>query len=112
MDALNMPKGVFGWQPGNEEWKKNQLFLNTLKRAIVQEDGKRLRAAAEKLLTKAAAGEPWAIEMLANRLDGRPATVVQTPEGQSVVYEVVKRIIVDPEPAKVINHPHLKIAKG
>jgi hypothetical protein len=42
-----------------------------LKRAIAQDDGVRLRKAAEKLLDKAAEGEPWAIKEIADRLDGK-----------------------------------------
>ena len=52
---------------------KIKRFYAALDRAIVQEDGKRLRDAAEKLLTEAANGESWAIQMLADRLDGKPA---------------------------------------
>jgi hypothetical protein len=48
-------------------------FLDALKRAITQEDGKRVRQAAEKLLTLAAAGEQWAMQMLADRVDGKAA---------------------------------------
>ena len=60
------------FEDGNDLGKKTRLFEGALKRAITQEDGKRLRAAAEKLLTAASKGEPWAIGMLADRLDGKP----------------------------------------
>ena len=46
-------------------------FRDAIARACAQEDGKRLRAAAEKLLDLAAAGEPWAIKELADRIDGK-----------------------------------------
>ena len=61
-------------QSGNPEGPvKQKRFYAALDRAIVQEDGKRLREAAEKLLTEASNGESWAIQMLADRLDGKPA---------------------------------------
>lgn len=63
-------------QSGNPEGgkiHKQKRFFNALDRAIEQEDAKRLRAAAEKLLDLAAAGESWAVQMLADRLDGKPA---------------------------------------
>lgn len=61
-------------QSGNPEGgAKIKRFFAALERACVQEDGKRLRAAAEKLLDCAQAGEPWAIQMLADRFDGKPA---------------------------------------
>jgi hypothetical protein len=64
-------------QSGNPEGgAKSKRFYAALDRAIVQEDGKRLRDAAEKLLDFAAAGESWAIQQLADRLDGKPAQQV------------------------------------
>ena len=46
-------------------------FRDALRRAIAQEDGKRLRAAAERLLDLAAIGEAWAVKELAERMDGK-----------------------------------------
>lgn len=62
---------------GNQNATKNRPFWESVTRAIAQEDGKRLREAAEKLLTEAANGEPWAIGMLADRLDGKPAQAIE-----------------------------------
>lgn len=60
-------------ESGNPEGSKDRAaFVRTLNRAIAQDDGKRLRASIEKLLDLAAAGEKWAVEMLADRLDGKP----------------------------------------
>lgn len=56
--------------------KENRRWANALNRAIAQDDGKRLRDAAEKLLDSAAAGEPWALKELADRLDGKAAQAV------------------------------------
>lgn len=52
--------------------KPDKPFLEALNRAIKAEDGKRLRAAAEKVLTLAAGGEQWAVHFLADRTDGKP----------------------------------------
>lgn len=60
-------------QSGNPEGRrKEKKFAAALERAIIQDDGNRLRQAAEKLLDLAAGGEAWAIGMLADRLDGKP----------------------------------------
>lgn len=59
------------FEKGNQLGAKSRLFDGALKRAIAQDDGKRLRDAAEKLLTLAAEGEAWAIRELADRLDGK-----------------------------------------
>lgn len=61
------------FQPGNQLATKGGLWRQTLERAIKQEDGKRLRAAAEQLLDLAAAGEAWAVKELGDRLDGKAA---------------------------------------
>lgn len=55
---------------------REKKFLAALERAVIQDDGKRLRAAAEALLTSASNGEPWAIQQLADRLDGKPTQQV------------------------------------
>jgi hypothetical protein len=59
------------FQPGNKANAKAKLFDGALRRAIAQDDGNRLRAAAEKLLDEAADGKAWAMALLADRLDGK-----------------------------------------
>jgi hypothetical protein len=56
--------------------KEHRRWSEVLNRAIAQDDGKRLRDAAEKLLDKAADGEPWAIKEIGDRLDGKAAQSV------------------------------------
>lgn len=51
-------------------------FAAALERALAQDDGKRLRGAIEKMLDAAQAGEQWAIQFLADRLDGKAAQTV------------------------------------
>lgn len=58
---------------GNRNAVKNKLWAETLRRAIAQDSGDRVRKAAEKLLDSAAQGEQWAIKELADRLDGKSA---------------------------------------
>ena len=65
------------FEQGNTLASKGGQWRATLERAIKQEDGKRLRKAAEQLLDLAAAGEQWAVIELGNRLDGKPAQQVQ-----------------------------------
>jgi len=57
--------------------KSNRLWGETIKRAVLQSDGARLRAIAEKLLDKAAEGDIQAIKELGDRLDGKAAQAVQ-----------------------------------
>lgn len=59
-------------QSGNPKGRSiEKPWRATLDRALAQDDGKKLRAAAEKLLDQAAAGEGWAIKELGDRLDGK-----------------------------------------
>jgi hypothetical protein len=59
------------FEKGNQLGAKSRAFDGALRRAIAQDDGKRLREAAEKLLTYASEGQAWAIKELADRLDGK-----------------------------------------
>lgn len=80
-----------GGQPGNTNGtKKHQLWGDTLRRAIAQDDGKTMRKAAEALLKAAADGDIAAIKELADRLDGKAHQTIATPEGQSLVVEIVR----------------------
>lgn len=60
--------------------QSNKPFLAALKRAIAQDDAKRLRDAAEKLLDLAANGEAWAVKELADRTDGKTTQPVGNDE--------------------------------
>lgn len=75
---------------------KVKRFYAALDRAIIQEDGKRLREAAEQLLSFAAAGESWAIQQLADRLDGKPAQQVQlSGDADAPLVARIEQVIVD-----------------
>lgn len=74
--------------------KDEPRFLATLKRAIDQDSAVKLRSAADALLDKASEGEPWAIQMLADRLDGKPK---QQVEGSGVMSLVVQLASADAE---------------
>lgn len=85
-----------GAQPGNNNAGKNKPFWRALDKAIAQEDGKRLRAAAEKLLDLAAQGEQWAVKELADRMDGKSAQVIAgDPENPLTMINKVERVIVN-----------------
>lgn len=72
---------------GNKNACKGKVWADALHRAIAQDQGKRVRLAAEKLLDEAARGQQWAIKELGDRLDGRPkqetSVDTQISSGQS-----------------------------
>lgn len=53
--------------------KENRLWRETIHRVVTQEDSKRLRAAAEKLVELAEQGDVAALRELGDRIDGKPA---------------------------------------
>jgi len=70
-----------GWKPGqsgNPQGKasagsvREKKFLAALERAIAQDDKDRIRKGIEKVLDFYAEGEQWAVEFVAERLDGKP----------------------------------------
>lgn len=88
-----MADGKAGAPIGNKNATKNKAWDEALRRAIVQDDGKRLRAAAEKLLDKAAEGEMFAIKELADRLDGKAAqTISGEIEFKGTLADAIKSI--------------------
>ena len=60
-----------GGQPNNTNAQKRGAFLRELTKELSQSP-EQLRKAIRKLLEQASKGEPWAIQMLADRLDGKP----------------------------------------
>ena len=70
-----------GAPQGNNNAGRNKPFWRAIDRAITQDDGKRLREAAEKLLDLAAAGEQWAVRELGDRLDGKAPQAITNAEG-------------------------------
>ena len=77
---------------GNQYAAKARKFYDAVNRATTQDDGVRLRAAAEKLLTLASEGEQWAVLALRDTLDGKPA---QTISGdQDAPFRTVSEILI------------------
>ena len=71
---------------GNKNASKGKLFFGELRKVLVQEDAKRLRAIAEKLVKSAEAGEAWAVKEIMDRMDGKPlqATSIENPDGTAI----------------------------
>lgn len=81
-----------GGQPDNKNSSKsNRLWAETIRRAVTQADGKKLRAIADKLIEKAADGDIQAIKELGDRLDGRAVQAVEQKTELSGLVEVAQR---------------------
>jgi hypothetical protein len=91
----NMAEDKGGAPLGNANWR-GKVWNDCLRRAIAQDDGKRVRAAAEELLNLAAAGTPWAVKELADRLDGKSVQGVELtgdPDRPLAFTEITRTII-------------------
>lgn len=71
-----------------------KIWIAALNRAIAQDDGKQLRAAAEKLLALAAEGDVPAIKELGDRLDGKAAQSVTLSGDPENPLQIVERRVV------------------
>lgn len=86
-----------GAPAGNQNAREGRIWRDAIRRAILADDGQRLRAIAEALLTKAAEGDVAAIKELGDRIDGKPAQMIgvgQDPDAGPVQITRVERVIV------------------
>lgn len=84
---------------GNQNGKKGKLFYNQLRMALVQEDGRRLRTIADKLVKAAEDGEPWAVKEIMDRVDGKAvqSTEISGVDGEAIELKQIEFIIKRPE---------------
>ena len=82
---------------GNKNAQNGQLWNASLRKAIAQDDGRRLRASVEQLLNLASNGEPWAIKELADRLDGRPRQSNVLEASDEPELKTIKIVFVSPD---------------
>lgn len=80
-----MPKGG---QPGNSNATKNKLWSETLRRALLADDGKKLRALADRLIERAQEGDTSALKEIGDRLDGKPAQSITGADGGPIESKV------------------------
>lgn len=76
--------------------KENRIFGDELRKAIAQDERKRIRAGIERLLDRFAEGDLQAIKELADRTDGKPAqgvTVSGDEDNPLRVSSIVRRIV-------------------
>lgn len=70
--------------------KNNRLWAETIKRAVTQADGQKLRAIADALIEKAAEGDIQAIKELGDRLDGKPMQSIDASVEGNVTVQIVR----------------------
>ncbi len=79
-------------QSGNPSGTKTEKhFVAALRRVLARGGPELIEEIAQQLITHAQAGEYWAINMLADRLDGKPTQQLQAldEEGRSVAVALI-----------------------
>jgi ribosomal protein L17 len=66
-----------GAPAGNQNARNGRIWRDTLRRALLAEDAKNLRAIADALVTKATEGDVAAIREIGDRLDGKAVQSVE-----------------------------------
>lgn len=84
-----------GGQPGNKNATKNRPWAEAINRALLAEDGKKLRELADKLIARALEGDVAALKEIGDRADGKPAQQVQLQgdEDNPLVAKIVREIV-------------------
>lgn len=77
---------------GNKNAVKNRPWSEALNRALLAEDGKKLRALAEKLIDKALEGDVPALKEVGDRIDGKAMQAIEAsgPEGGAFVVQLAQ----------------------
>lgn len=75
---------------GNNNNKKNKSWSEAINRALLAEDGKKLRALAEKLIEKGMEGDVPALREIGDRMEGKPIQAITGPDGESLFKPVVE----------------------
>lgn len=68
------------------------MFEDAIRRAIVQQDGKRLRAIAEKLIEMAESGDLAAIKELADRTDGKAKQAITGGDENDAPIQIAAKV--------------------
>lgn len=66
--------------------RNNRMWADTIKRALIQSDGERLRKLAEALINKASEGDVSALKEIGDRVDGKVTQSIEHsgPDGKEI----------------------------
>lgn len=79
-----------GGQEGNNNAGKNKPWADAIRRALLAEDGKELRALAQKLIERAKEGDVTALKEIGDRTDGRPVQAIANDGDTPFVVQVLR----------------------
>ena len=80
---------------GNKNATKNRPWAEALNRALLAEDGKKLRALADKLVDRALDGDVIALKEIGDRMDGKPAQAheVAGDPDRPLISKIIREIV-------------------
>jgi hypothetical protein len=88
------------FEKGNKLGARPRIFDEELRKAIAQDDRKKVRRCVVKMMTLAAKGEPWATRELADRLDGKAHQSVDLSNADgTALFSSIERVILQ-KPSK------------
>ncbi len=70
---------------GNKNAVKSRPWSDAINRALLAEDGKKLRSLADKLIDRALEGDVTALKEIGDRMDGKAAQAITGADGGPVV---------------------------
>ena len=79
-----------GSKEGISNFTKNKLWRDVIRRAILADDGKKLRSIAEALIRKAEQGDVSALKELGDRIDGKVVQEKDTNDDKNITVQIVK----------------------
>ena len=83
---------------GNKNASKNRPWSEAINRALLAEDGKKLRALADKLIDAAMEGDVTALKEIGDRIEGKPAqSVMLGSDPDNPFVTRVERAVLDPK---------------
>lgn len=74
-----------GAPTGNKNAVKNKPWEEALRRALLADNGQKLRTIAERVIAKAEEGDMAAIREIGDRLDGKPTQAISGPDGEPLI---------------------------
>jgi hypothetical protein len=77
-----------GAPEGNKNATKNRPWAEAINRALLAEDGKKLRALADKIIDKALEGDVQALKEIGDRVDGKAAQAIVGADGGDMVVRI------------------------
>lgn len=81
---------------GNKNAVKNKPWSDAINRALLAEDGKKLRALADKLIDKAMEGDVPALREIGDRMEGKAMQAIEATVDASLLVEEIRRTVIDP----------------